>query len=86
LDETQDYSNAEATLQNSRAYAWMHGLGEVASALLAQGLEIRALREHDAVAWRMFAALEQDEDELYRWPDKAWLPLSFTILAQRGRG
>ena len=85
LDETQDYSNADATLQNSRVYAWMHGLGEIASALLEQGLEIRALREHDAVAWRMFSVLEKGEDGLFRWPDKPWLPLSFTILARRIR-
>lgn len=84
LDETQDYSNPDATLKNSRVFAWMHGLGEIASALLAQGLEIRTLREHDAVAWRMFSVLEKGEDGLFRWPDKPWLPLSFTILAQRG--
>ncbi|WP_332844294.1 class I SAM-dependent methyltransferase [Pseudosulfitobacter koreensis] len=48
LDETQDYSNAGATLKNSRVYAWMHGLGEIASALMDQGLEIRALRHQTA--------------------------------------
>lgn len=84
LIETQDYSNPDATLRNSRVFAWMHGLGEIASALLAQGLEIRALREHDVVAWRMFSGLEKAEDRMFRWPDKPWLPLSFTILAQRG--
>lgn len=51
LDETEDYSNADAILTNNRVFAWMHGLGEIASSLLAQGLEIRTLREHDAVAW-----------------------------------
>lgn len=84
LDETQDYSNADAILTNNRVFAWMHGLGEIASSLLAQGLEIRTLREHDAVAWHMFSVLKKAEDGLFRWPDKPWLPLSFTILAQRG--
>jgi hypothetical protein len=75
LDESQDYSNADATLKNSGVFVWMHGLGEVASALIEHGLGIRVLREHDAAAWRVFPVLEQGQDGLFQWPDKPWLPV-----------
>jgi hypothetical protein len=31
----------------------------------------------------MFRILVEDERGLYRWPDKAWLPLAFSLLATR---
>ncbi len=83
LDEAQDYANPDVMLTNRRAYAWMHGLGRIASAVLAEGLRIEALREHDAVPWRMFRCLEKGADRLYRWPDEPWLPLAFTLAARR---
>jgi hypothetical protein len=41
------------------------------------------LHEHDAVAWRMFRILVEDASGLYRWPDKPWLPLAFSLAATR---
>ena len=38
------------------------------------------LHEHDAVPWRMFEILVKDGDGLYRWPDKPWLPLAFSLI------
>ena len=52
-------------------------------ALLAAGLALRWLHEHDAVPWRMFELLVKDADGMYRWPDKAWLPLAFSLKAAR---
>jgi hypothetical protein len=31
----------------------------------------------------MFECLTKDAQGLYRWPDKPWLPLSFSLLATR---
>ena len=36
-----------------------------------------------AVPWRMFEILVKDDDGLYRWPDKPWLPLAFSLTATR---
>ena len=41
------------------------------------------LHEHDAVTWQMFATLVEGQDGLYRWADKPWLPLSFSLRATR---
>jgi hypothetical protein len=40
------------------------------------------LHEHDAVTWRLFDVLVRGAEGLWRWPDKPWLPLAFSL---RGR-
>lgn len=82
LDDPSDYADEEAVLANARMVVWMHPLGAVVTALLEAGLEVRALREHDAVAWRMFRCLAKGEDGLFRWPGKPWLPLALTVVAE----
>ena len=83
FDDPTDYANPEARLANSQTVEWMHGVGDVVEALLGAGLEISGLREHDAVAWKMFESLVKGEDGMFRWPDRPWLPLSFSVLARR---
>jgi SAM-dependent methyltransferase len=76
LDESTDYVDPSARLTNSTTYQWIHPLGSVISALIAAGLRLDWLHEHDAVTWRMFACLSEGADGLFRWPDKPWLPLA----------
>jgi hypothetical protein len=51
--------------------------------LLAAGLTLRWLHEHDAVPWRMFKAMVKDASGMYRWPDWPWLPLAYSLRAER---
>ena len=81
-----DYADDTARLQNARTYEWVHGLGEVATALLDAGLTLRWLHEHAAVPWRMFDLLVKGEDGMYRWPDRPWMPLAFSLWAERPGG
>jgi hypothetical protein len=60
----------------------MHSVAAVVTALLDAGFELRALREHDANASRMFRYLTRSADGMFRWLDRPWFPLSFTVLAQ----
>jgi hypothetical protein len=56
----------------------------VVSALIAAGLTLDWLHEHDGLPWRMFKALVPDErPRLYRWPDRPWLPLAFSLSATK---
>ncbi len=64
-------------------YAWAHPLGEVVTSLIEAGLRLCWLREHDALAWQAFACLVEGADGLWRWPDRPWLPLSFSLSAER---
>jgi SAM-dependent methyltransferase len=80
----RDYADPNARLGNTRQYNWIHPLADVVGGLVAAGLRLDWLNEHDGVAWQMFSCLVKDEaTRLYRWPDKPWLPLAFSLSATR---
>ena len=83
IDEPFDYADESARLTHATICVWMHPLSEIIRALLEAGLRLAWLHEHDAVAWRMFASLVRDEHGMYRWPDQPWLPLSFSLRAEK---
>jgi SAM-dependent methyltransferase len=83
LDDPTDYADENARLENARSYCWMHPLGDVVSGLIETGLTLRWLHEHDAVPWRMFKLLVKGEDGLWRWPERPWLPLAYSLRAER---
>lgn len=83
LDDPSDYADETTRLRNARTYEWIHPLGEIVSALLDAGLTLRWLHEHESVPWRMFKLLERDAAGMYRWPERPWLPLAFSLRAER---
>jgi hypothetical protein len=76
------YASTEL-LQNTTTYEWLHPLGEIVTSLLAAGLSLKWLHEHDSVAWRMFERLVKDRSGMHRWPDQPWFPLAFSLRAER---
>jgi SAM-dependent methyltransferase len=78
-----DYIDPDARLSNASTYNWIHPLGDVVTSLIASGMTLDWLHEHDAVTWRMFRVLVKDQRGLYRWPNKPWLPLAFSLSATR---
>jgi SAM-dependent methyltransferase len=83
LDDPRDYADPDANLSNARTYEWMHPLGDIVTALIDAGLTLRWLHEHEAVAWQMFEVLVEDGEGMYRWPDRPWLPLAYSLRAER---
>jgi SAM-dependent methyltransferase len=83
IDEAEDYSNPAAKLAHVRSYSWMHPLSETLTALLEAGLALRFFHEHAAVPWRMFRALDRGADRMWRWPSRPWLPLGFSLAAEK---
>ena len=81
--EGQDYVDPDARLVNATIYNWIHPLGDVVTSLITSGMTLDWLHEHDAVPWRMFGILVKDPSGLYRWPDRPWLPLAFSLAATR---
>lgn len=81
LDDPSDYSDPTARLTNSRTYEWIHPLGSIVEALRSQGMRIDFLREHSTVPWRMFGMLREEAGGMFGWPEKRWLPLSFSLQA-----
>ncbi|MEM1382742.1 MAG: class I SAM-dependent methyltransferase [Pseudomonadota bacterium] len=77
-----DYAGGQ-TLTGGPSTEWAHPLGTIVTALISAGLRLDWLHEHDAVPWGMFGCLELGADGLHRWPDRPWLPLSFSLQATR---
>ncbi len=83
MEEAHDYIDETTTVANATTYTWVHPLGEVISAVLEAGMTLDWLHEHDTVTWHMFDVLIKGADGLWRWPDKPWLPLAFSLRATR---
>ena len=83
MEEAHDYIDDTAKAANATTYTWVHPLGDVISALLEAGMTLDWLHEHDAVTWHMFDVLVRGADGLWRWPDRPWLPLAFSLRATR---
>jgi SAM-dependent methyltransferase len=83
VDDPREYADEAARLVNARRYEWLHPLGAIVTALLASGLTLKWLHEHESVPWRMFEVLIEDAEGMYRWPDRPWLPLAFSLRAER---
>jgi SAM-dependent methyltransferase len=81
MDDFRDYADPNARLRNTRTHQFMHPLAEVVMGLLNAGLTLDFLHEHDSVPWKMFASLVDDGTGEYRWPDRPWLPLSYSLRA-----
>jgi SAM-dependent methyltransferase len=83
LDGHRDYADPNARLRNTRTHQFMHPLAEVVTALLRAGLTLEFLHEHATVPWKMFNCLVDDGAGEYRWPDRPWLPLSYSLRARK---
>jgi SAM-dependent methyltransferase len=81
--QTTDYVDAEAQFINARTHTWIHPLGDIVTGLITSGMSLGWLHEHHAVPWPMFRILVKDLSGLYRWPERPWLPLAFSLNATR---
>jgi SAM-dependent methyltransferase len=87
FDEPGTYVDTDVEFEHNLTHEWSHGIGQVVSALLAQGLEINGLVEHDSVPWDALPGyMEQLPDQLNEWRliDRPWrLPHSYTLQATK---
>lgn len=83
-DEPGTYADPDAVMVNTVTHEWNHGLGEIVTALLSEGMEITALEEHDSVPWEALPGqmtLLEDGSE-WRLTDRPErLPHTYTLQA-----
>jgi len=81
------YADPTAAVAATAEHGWDHGLGEIVSALVEAGLEIRSLREFPFCEWRL-DFLEERDDGRWRLPGDGdgRMPLFFSILATKPSG
>jgi SAM-dependent methyltransferase len=85
FDAPETYVAAPHVLEHPRTASWNHGLGEIVTALLEQGMRITMLVEHDSVPWEALpGVMEALPGGEYRLRDRPWrLPHTYTLQAVR---
>lgn len=82
-DEPGTYVETDAEFQHTVTHEWNHGLGDLVGSLLAAGMQITGLVEHQSVPWEAFPGrmtlLPGGEWQL---SDRPWrLPHTYTLTA-----
>ena len=85
FDEGGTYVTTDVEFEHNVTHEWNHGLGEVVTALLAEGFELTMLEEHDSVPWEALPGqmerLDSNPNE-WRLTDRPWrLAHSYTLQA-----
>jgi SAM-dependent methyltransferase len=79
------YVETDAVFTQNTTHEWNHGLGEIVGAVLAAGLELTALAEHDTVPWNALPGQMHDtgrgEFQLSDRPER--LPHTYTLQARK---
>ena len=78
------YVDVEQVLVNTESHSWNHGLGEIVTALLDEGLVLTGLVEHDSVPWNPLPEgqlLPGDDGEWHLVDRPERLPLTYTLQA-----
>ncbi|MEX6505382.1 methyltransferase [Jiella sp. M17.18] len=84
VDNPVTYTGDSRTLRNSRNYEWLHPVGEIVSAVLAAGLRLDFLHEHDKLAWRAFPDMVEVGEDLFSVPEGAvTIPLAVSLGATK---
>jgi SAM-dependent methyltransferase len=85
-DQEGTYVQTDAVFTHNVTHEWSHGLGEIVTALLDEGVAVTGLAEHDSVPWKALPGMmvEIGGGE-WRLADRPWrLAHSFTLQAVKG--
>ena len=85
FDEGGTYVDTDAVFTHNRTHEWNHGLGEIVTALMAAGMDLTGLVEHDSVPWDALPGqMERIGGGEWRLADRPWrLPHTYTLQAVR---
>jgi SAM-dependent methyltransferase len=86
-DDPGTYVSTDVVLTATKTYDWNHGLGEIVGSLLAAGMEITGLVEHQSVPWEALPGqMTRRDDGEWQLTDRPWrLPHTYTLQAVRRR-
>lgn len=84
FEEEGTYVETDVQFRHNVTHSWNHGLGEIVTALLDEGLQLAELVEHDSVPWEALPGRMHQAGELHEWhldehPER--LPLTYTLQA-----
>jgi SAM-dependent methyltransferase len=84
-DDGGTYVETDVVFEHNVTHEWNHGLGEIVTALLGEGLSVTGLVEHDSVPWEaMPGQMVRLPNGEWRLADRPWrLPHSYTLQAAK---
>ncbi|HEX5192583.1 MAG TPA: class I SAM-dependent methyltransferase [Solirubrobacteraceae bacterium] len=87
FDSPKTYVQTDTPIEHGLTYEWNHGLGEIVTALLDEGLTLTGLTEHDSVPWEALPGhMERDHTGEWRLRDRPErLAASYTLMATKPR-
>jgi len=81
-DASRTYTDGPALTGATVAYEWMHGVGEVVSALVTAGLRVELVRESPELPWPRWPSMRRTESGWFTLPDdQPRIPLLYAIRA-----
>jgi SAM-dependent methyltransferase len=84
FDDAQTYTGDSRPLANQRCYEWLHPLSDVVNAVIAAGLSVEFLNEHEALVWRAFPFMvEAGGGQFVLPPGHVKMPMSYSLGATR---
>ena len=85
FDEGGSYTDRDAVFEHNKAVCWTHSLGVVINALIAHGLNIRALHESERCEWPRFKQMREVAPNLFDLPGSlaGKLPMTYTLIAEK---
>ncbi len=88
IDEGPDvpgtYVETDVEFTVHLTHEWNHGLGEIVTALLAAGMELTLLEEHDSVPWKGVESMVEIGGGEWQVPDRPErLPHTYTLQARK---
>ena len=85
FDEGGTYVETDVVFTHNRTHEWNHGLGEIVTAVMAAGMDLTGLVEHDSVPWEALPGqMERIGGGEWRLADRPWrLPHTYTLQAIR---
>jgi SAM-dependent methyltransferase len=88
FEDPTTYVEGDARLEHAVTHSWNHGMGEIVTALLDEGLVLTQLVEHDTVPWEALPGQMEQTGELREWQlveHRERLPLTYTLQAVKRR-
>ena len=87
FDDGLTYTDGPSLAENRVCFEWNHGIGEIVTALIAEGLVLDSLVEHDWTRFGRFPWLSNDGTGRWIAPsDRPRIPLAYTLTAHRLSG
>ena len=86
MDTAMTYTGDTAVIAHPTTHEWLHPLSDIVNGLIAAGLRIDALNEHELLAWQFAPMMVPVEGRRRMWklPDGfPRLPLAFSIKAAK---